>query len=103
MRRILVEQARRRNALKRGGHAVREPLEESAIMSPHSPDELLAVHEYLDSLAKTDELAANLIRLKFFVGLNMAETAEALGISVRTAYDSWAYARAWLHRKMTAE
>jgi RNA polymerase sigma factor (sigma-70 family) len=103
MRRILIDQARRRNAMKRGGHAVREPLQESAIISPHTPDELLAVHEYLDCLAETDELAANLIRLKFFVGLNMAETAEALGVSVRTAYDTWAYARAWLHRKMTAD
>jgi RNA polymerase sigma factor (TIGR02999 family) len=103
MRRILVEQARRRNAAKRRGQAEREELYESAIASPRPSDELLAVHEHLDRLAEIDPLAANLVKLRFFVGLNTAETAEALGISVRSAHDAWAYARSWLHQKMTAE
>jgi DNA-directed RNA polymerase specialized sigma24 family protein len=103
MRRILVDQARRRNAAKRGGEAEREELHESAIISPRPPDELLAVHEHLDRLAEIDPLAANLVKLRFFVGLNTTETAEALGISVRSAHDAWAYARSWLHHKMTAE
>jgi RNA polymerase sigma factor (sigma-70 family) len=103
MRRILVDQARRRKAAKRGGEAERERLHESAIVSPRPPDELLAVHEHLDRLAEIDPLAANLVKLRFFVGLNTTETAEALGISVRSAHDAWAYARSWLHQKMTAE
>jgi len=103
MRRILVEQARRRNAAKRGGDLVREELHESTIALPRRVEELLAVDEILDRLADTDPVAANLVKLRFFVGLNMTETAAALGISVRSAQDVWAYARAWLHQKMNAE
>jgi RNA polymerase sigma factor (TIGR02999 family) len=103
MRRILVDQARRRNAAKRGGAAGREELRESAIAAPRPPDELLAIHEVLDGLAAVDPAAANLVKLRFFAGLSMAEAAEALGISVRSAYDVWAYARAWLHQKMAEE
>jgi RNA polymerase sigma factor (TIGR02999 family) len=103
MRRILVDQARRRKAAKRGGEVQREDLLESEIMAPRPPDELLAVHELLDRLAEVDPAAANLVKLRFFVGLNMGEVAEALGISVRSAHDVWAYARAWLHQKIAAE
>ncbi len=103
MRRILVEQARRRKAAKRGGEAGREELHESVIAAPRPPDELLAVHECLDRLAKVDPVAADLVKLRFFVGLNMTEAAEALGMSVRSAHDAWAYARSWLHQKIAAE
>jgi RNA polymerase sigma factor (TIGR02999 family) len=103
MRRILVDQARRRKAAKRGGEAHREELHESAIVAGRSTEELLAVDELLDRLAEIDPTAANLVKLRFFVGLNMSEVAEALGVSVRTAHDIWAYARAWLHQKMCAE
>lgn len=103
MRRILVEQARRRLAAKRGGDAVREELHESVIAAPRPVEELLAVDEVLDQLAAVDPVAANLVKLRFFVGLNTSETAAALGISVRSAHDVWAYARSWLHQRISAE
>jgi len=103
MRRILVDQARRRKAAKRGGEAQREELHESVIATGRPPEELLAVDELLDCLAEIDPAAANLVKLRFFVGLNMSEVAEALGISVRSAQDIWAYARTWLHQKISAE
>lgn len=103
MRRILVDQARRRNAAKRGGDVGREELHASAIAAPRPADELLAVDEVLDQLAVADPVAANLVKLRFFVGLNTSETAAALGISIRSAHDVWAYARSWLHQKISAE
>jgi len=103
MRRILVDQARRRQAAKRGGDAVREELYDLAIAAPRPPDELLAVHELLDRLAEHDPAAANLVKLRFFVGLNMSEVAEALGISVRSAHDIWTYARSWLHQRIAVD
>ena len=103
MRRILVDQARRRKAAKRGGEAQREELHESAIDTGRPIDELLAVDDLLDRLEEVDAAAANLVKLRFFVGLNMSEVAEALGISVRSAHDIWAYARTWLHQRISAE
>jgi RNA polymerase sigma factor (TIGR02999 family) len=103
MRRILVDQARRRKAAKRGGDMRREELHESAIAAPRPVEELLAVDELLDGLAAVDPAAASLVKLRFFAGLNMTETAAALGISVRSAQDTWSYARAWLHQKMLAD
>jgi len=103
MRRILVEQARRRKAAKRGGEAQREELHESAITAGRPPEELFAVDEFLDRLAEIDPAAANLVKLRFFVGLSMTEVAEAMGISVRTAHNIWTYARTWLRQKIAAE
>lgn len=103
MRRILVDQARRRKAAKRGGEARREELHESAITTDRPSEELLAVDEVLDRLAELDPAAANLVKLRFFVGLNMSEVAEALGVSVRTAHDIWTYARTWLHQHISSE
>ena len=103
MRRILVDQARRRKAAKRGGEAQRLELHESAIVTGHPSDELLAVDELLDRLAEIDPAAAKLVKLRFFVGLNMSEVADALGISVRSAHDIWVYARTWLRQKISAE
>jgi len=100
MRRILVEQARRRNTAKRGGQANREELDESAIAAPESDQDVLAVDEALGHLSETDPVAANLVKLRFFAGLNMTETAKALGMSVRSAHEIWAYARSWLRREM---
>jgi RNA polymerase sigma factor (TIGR02999 family) len=100
MRRILVEQARRRKAAKRGGHAGREELQESAILAPEPDDEVLAVDDALEHFARIDPVAANLVRLRFFAGLNMREAAEALGMSVRSAHDLWAYARSWLRQQI---
>jgi RNA polymerase sigma factor (TIGR02999 family) len=103
MRRILVEQARWRKAAKRGGNVGREELHDSAIAAPRPAEELLAVDEVLDALAEIDPVAASLVKLRFFVGLSMSETAAALGVSVRSAHDVWAYARAWLHQKIGAK
>jgi RNA polymerase sigma factor (TIGR02999 family) len=103
MRRILVEQARRRRADKRGGRHGREELDESGIAAPGEIEETLAINDILDQFAAVDPVAANLVKLRFFVGLTMEEVAQALNISVRSAYDIWAYARAWLHRHLRAD
>ena len=99
MRRILVDQARRRQAAKRGGLQKRVDMPESGLAAPMPDDELLALHEALEQLASIDSAAADLVRLRFFAGLKTTEAAEALGISVRSAHDLWAYARSWLRRK----
>jgi RNA polymerase sigma factor (TIGR02999 family) len=99
MRRILVDEARRRQAAKRGGLLKREEMPESRLAAPMPDDELLALHEALEQLASIDSAAADLVRLRFFAGLKTTEAAEALGISVRSAHDLWAYARSWLRRK----
>jgi RNA polymerase sigma factor (TIGR02999 family) len=101
MRRILVDRARRRLAAKRGGSMVRGELHESDIASsPEVGEDVLAVNDALELLAATNPVAANLVKIRFFAGLNMSETAQALGMSVRSAHGIWAYARAWLHQKM---
>ena len=99
MRRILVDQARRRQAAKRGGLQKRVEMPEWGLAAPMPDDELLALHEALEQLASIDSAAADLVRLRFFAGLKTTEAAEALGISVRSAHDLWAYARSWLRRK----
>ncbi len=103
MRRILVDQARRKKAEKRGGQATRQELQDSRIAAPQPDEELLAVDEALDQLAEADPVAANLVRLRFFAGLTTPEAADVLGMSVRSAHDVWAYARSWLHRKLRPE
>lgn len=100
MRRILVESARRRRSLKRGGGAPHVELEESRVFQPMPSDEMLAVDEALDRLAAKDPTAADLVKLKYFVGMTMEEAAAALGLSLRNAERIWTYARAWLRRKM---
>ena len=97
MRRILIESARRRAAAKRGGGADREPLDDLEVELP--TEELIAVHDVLDDLASRDPQSADLVKLRFFVGLRMDEAADALGISVRKAHQIWSYARSWLHRE----
>jgi len=96
MRRILVENARRRKAEKRGGHAGRVPLAEME-SAAREPDETLAVDEALDALARADPDAATLVKLRFFAGLTTVDAASAMGMSVRSAHDLWTYARTWLH------
>jgi RNA polymerase sigma factor (TIGR02999 family) len=104
MRRILVDHARRKNREKRGGGAGHCDVDEVEIAAPNgSRDELLAVHEALDRLAAHDARRAELVKLRYFVGLSFEEAAEVLGISVPTANRDWAYARAWLHAEITAE
>jgi RNA polymerase sigma factor (TIGR02999 family) len=98
MRRILVENARRKRRRKRGGAGRRLELDEAqlAVEPPH--DDVLAVDEALGALEQADPQAAALVKLHFFTGLSLRESAEALGIAERTAYRDWAYARAWLAR-----
>ena len=100
MRRILVDQARVRNALKRGGGARREELE-SGHRIASSPDvELLALDEALDRLAEEHPDHAELVKLRYFAGLSADEAAAILGISPSTADRRWTFARAWLKRAM---
>ena len=103
MRRILVESARRKQSLKRGAGAERVELEDSALVLAAPAEELLAVHEALDRLAAEDASAAELVKLRYFVGMNMEEAASALGMAKRTAENLWTYARAWLHREIRKE
>jgi RNA polymerase sigma factor (TIGR02999 family) len=103
MRRILVEQARRRQAVKRGGQARREELHEAVLVAPQPVEDVLALSDALDQLQAVDADAAAVVRMRFFAGLNTAEAAAALGMSVRSAHDLWAYARSWLRRRMRPE
>ena len=103
MRRILVEHARRKLSLKRGGGAVREEFEESRLVMKAAPDELLAVNEALDKLAREDAAAAELVKLRYFVGMTMEEAASALGLATRTAERTWTFARAWLKAEIRGE
>jgi RNA polymerase sigma factor (TIGR02999 family) len=102
MRRILVENARRKQSRKQGGHLVRQDLEAVDVAAPETPDELLALDEAIQKLASQDKAAADVVQLRFFAGLPLAEVAKLLGISQRTADRLWAYARAWLHQEIQA-
>lgn len=103
MRRILVEQARRRFAAKRGGGVCHEELSGAEIVAPVPDVDVLALNDALEQLTTHDPAAANLVRLRFFAGLNMTEAALAQGVSVRSAYNLWAYARSWLRKNMRPE
>jgi RNA polymerase sigma factor (TIGR02999 family) len=99
MRRILIEAARRRLAAKRGGNAVREPLDD-ALPAPQPDDELLALNDALEQFEARYPDKAQLVKLRYFVGLTADEAAAALGISSSTGDRHWIYARAWLLRAM---
>jgi RNA polymerase sigma factor (TIGR02999 family) len=96
MRRVLIQAARRRHAAKRGGDGQRVDLELDSLPLPERPERLLALDEALDRLAATDPAKAELVKLRFFAGLTIDETGEALGLSAATVERQWAYARAWL-------
>ncbi|HTL54925.1 MAG TPA: sigma-70 family RNA polymerase sigma factor [Candidatus Limnocylindrales bacterium] len=100
MRRILVENARRKKRLKRGGDPQRVDLEEIELAAPMPDEELLALDEALTRLAQADARAAELVKLCFFVGLTQEQAAKELGISISTVERTWAYARAWLFREL---
>ena len=99
MRRILVDHARRKQSQKRGANVIRKELDEASLVLAVPPEELLAVNEALDQLAEEDPQAAELIKLRYFVGMTMAEAASAMNLSKRTAEGIWTYARAWLGRR----
>jgi RNA polymerase sigma factor (TIGR02999 family) len=103
MRHVLVDIARRRRAERRGGpKAVRVPLDGIEIPAAEPGADLLAVDAALQLLALEDPRKARVVELRFFGGLSIEETAEALGISARTVHSDWAFARAWLYRSLTA-
>jgi RNA polymerase sigma factor (TIGR02999 family) len=98
MRRILVDQARRKGRQKRGGRLKRVELDPERLTCASPPDELLTVDDALQGLAREDPQAAELVKLRYFAGLSVEESAELAGLPRSTAYEHWAYARAWLHR-----
>ncbi len=97
MRRILVDNARRKKALKRGGDQEKVEFNELNIVAETEDDELLAIHEALDDLGREDPIVAELVKLRFFAGLKIDEAALALDISRSTAKRHWNYAKAWLY------
>ena len=100
MRRILVEQARRKNRVRHGGELRRIDFDSELQISDEADENLLALDEALERLAIEDLEAAEVVKLRYFAGLTIEETASALGISVRTVNRHWAYARAWLFRQL---
>jgi RNA polymerase sigma factor (TIGR02999 family) len=103
MRRILVEQARRKQADKRGGRRQRVPLDDADVGYTPSEDEVLAIHDALTLLAAEDPQAAQLIQLRYFAGLSVEDAAEVVGISRSSAYEHWAYARVRLRCLLQGE
>ena len=96
MRRILVEAARRKGRLKRGGGAQRVDLDAEDLATRAPPDALLVINDAITALAADDPQAAQLVKLRYFAGLSVEQAAELSGMSRSTAYEHWAYARAWL-------
>jgi RNA polymerase sigma factor (TIGR02999 family) len=101
MRRILIEQARRKGREKHGGGLRRVELDGACRLADSPDPNLLALDEALTRLEAADSLAAQIVKLRYFAGLTMPETAQSLGISLRQAERNWTYAKAWLHRELT--
>ncbi len=103
IRRILVENARRKRRAKHGGHLERVGVEEVNVACVLPDDQILAVDEALDRLAVVDARSAEVVKLRFFAGLTEAQVAEHLGVSAATVERTWAFARAWLFQEMQRE
>jgi RNA polymerase sigma factor (TIGR02999 family) len=103
MRRILVENARRKRSVKHGGGAQHVNLDEAVTYAPEPGEDLLALNEALDQLAQEDPKKAELVKLRYFTGLSVQEAAEVLGISRATADRYWAYAKVWLYCAISGE
>ena len=102
MRRILVDNARRKHALRHGGGMQKVLMPEIASSEAGNEDQILAVNEALERFAQQDKQKAELVKLRYFVGMTIEEAAETMGISAPTAKRHWAYARAWLAEEMRA-
>ena len=100
MRRILVENARRKKRLRHGGGRDRVEFDEELLSIEGPVDDMLAIDEALDRLSRIDPQAAELVKLRYFAGLTTEQAAEALGLANRTAYRAWSFARAWLYRQL---
>jgi RNA polymerase sigma factor (TIGR02999 family) len=103
MRRILVESARRRSRVKHGGDRERIELDSSALAAPEIDHDLLALDEALDRLAREDPISAQVVKLRYFAGLTIPQTAEMLNVSPRKVDFLWSFARAWLRREIEGE
>jgi RNA polymerase sigma factor (TIGR02999 family) len=103
MRRLLINRARDKKRLKRGGQRQRVDLARLESLLAADDDELLAVDDAIEKLAAEDPTAAQIVKLRFYAGLTMPETAAALGLSLRTAERQWTYARAWLYQQLTGD
>ena len=103
MRRLLIDQARRRAAVRHGGGRAREDLDHVEVAAPEPDADLLAVDEALGRFEAIDPAKAALVKLRYFAGLTGAEAAEVLGISPTTADRHWAYARAWLQKEVRGQ
>jgi RNA polymerase sigma factor (TIGR02999 family) len=102
MRRILVENARRKRRLRHGGGVDRIDLDWIDLAADDTPGELLALNEALDRLADEEPTVAEVVKLRYFAGLTIEQTASVLGVSVRTANRHWAFARAWLFQQLSS-
>ena len=103
MRRILIENARRKKADKRGGRRARVSLDRVDAVTVAPPDELLALDEALEKLERHDSIAGKLVKLRYYAGISLEQAAQALGISSATAYRHWTFGRAWLHGQLLAD
>jgi RNA polymerase sigma factor (TIGR02999 family) len=103
MRRILIENARRKSRTKRGGDRKRLNLDQADAVSLSAPDEFLLINDALTSLEAHDPQAAQLVRLRYFAGLSVEEAAEMAGLARTSAYEHWSYARAWLHCQLRGQ
>jgi RNA polymerase sigma factor (TIGR02999 family) len=101
MRRILIDRARRKRAVRHGGGQIKVDIQQLDLAAPRADDQILAVHEALDRLAAQDPVEAELVKLRYFVGLTTDEAATLLEISPRTARNYWAHARTWLYHEIT--
>jgi len=101
MRRILVDRARRRSAQKRGGGMQRIDLGGLELSVDSDPEQMLALDEALGRLREIDAQAESIVNLRFFAGLTLDQAARSLGVSERTAYRDWAFAKSWLYREMS--
>ena len=103
MRRILIDKARRKKAIRHGGDQQRVDIDSVDIAALADDEELLAVNDALDKLTAQNQVEAELVKLRYFVGMTLEEAAEVLRISARTADNYWAHARAWLFREIKAQ
>ncbi|MHB1170438.1 MAG: sigma-70 family RNA polymerase sigma factor [Longimicrobiales bacterium] len=103
MRRVLIDHARTRNRIKRGGGQQAVTLDENAFLSDEAADELLALDQALERLAAANERAARVVEQRFFAGLTLEETAEVLGVSLKTVQRDWILARAWLRKEIAGD
>ena len=100
MRRILVDNARKKKRVRHGGGRAHLELHEAEVVAPRPDEDVLAVDEALEQLARIDAVAADLVKLRFFAGMTTEEAAQVLGVPARTAYRTWSFARAWLFRRL---